>query len=154
MNAVCASLWHPWAPPGTSPSLKLVRGEGSYVYDVNGRRYLNAASGLWNVTLGLDNEAIISRITSQIRTMGYSPLSYTSHCPAEALAKRLVELTACRLQHVYLSVSGSAAVEVALRVARLHHRVNGDVKRRKILSFDRSYHGCSSMALSASGLEW
>jgi adenosylmethionine-8-amino-7-oxononanoate aminotransferase len=147
------SLWYPWAVPGVRPSLQFVRGQGSYIYDAEGRSYLNAASGLWNITLGLGNEAIAARMESQLRTMAYGPLFYASHSSAEALAKRLVALSDYQMQHVYLSVSGSAAVEIALRVARLHQRVKGAVAKRRIVSFDRSYHGCSWMTLSASGLE-
>jgi adenosylmethionine-8-amino-7-oxononanoate aminotransferase len=146
-------LWYPWAVPGVRPSLQFVRGRGSYIFDAEGRSYLNAIGGLWNITLGLGNESIISRMELQLRAMAYAPLHYASHSSAEALAKRLVQLSANELRHVYLTVSGSAAVEVALRVARLYQRVRGAVAKRRIVSFDHAYHGCSWMTLSASGLE-
>jgi adenosylmethionine-8-amino-7-oxononanoate aminotransferase len=148
MNA----LWKPYSAPGTTASLRLVRGEGSYVYDSAGRSFLNATSGLWNVALGHGNPRLVQRMQQQLQEMAYAPLFDGTHAPAEALAAKLVALSGGAMRHVYLSTTGSSAVEVALRVARLHHRVRHAPDRRRILSFDRAYHGCSWMNLSASGI--
>lgn len=148
-----SALWYPFLPPGARPALRFVRGEGSYLCDDHGRRYLNATGGLWNITVGLGNPAVTAPMEDQIRTMAYSPLFYASHNPAEQLAERLVSLAGSRITAAYLSTSGTSAVEVAFRMARVYHSARGAGAKRKIISFDQSYHGCSWMNLSASGLE-
>ncbi|MBS0225681.1 MAG: aspartate aminotransferase family protein [Proteobacteria bacterium] len=147
-----SALWRPYAVPGVPASLRLAQGEGAYVTDSAGRRYLNAVGGLWNLSLGLGNDKIIERVCQQMRNMAYASLFDSTHTPAELLAERLISLSAGSMKFVYLSTSGTSAVEVALRVARLHHRANGHSSKQRILSFDRSYHGCSAMNLSASGI--
>ena len=145
-------LWRPYSIPGTAASLRLVRGSGAYVSDASGRQYLNATGGLWNLSLGLGHERIIRRVESQLRELSYGSLFESSHSPAEQLAARLVEKSAGAMAVAYLSTSGTAAMEVAMRVARLHHRAAGRHAKRTILGFDRAYHGCSAMTLSASGI--
>lgn len=148
MNA----LWRPYSVPGVGASLKFVRGDGSYIYDSDGRAFLNAAGGLWNVSLGLNNPRIVERMQQQLQNMVYAPLFDNTHSPAEALAAKLVELSEGRMHCVYLSTTGTSAVEVALRVARTYQRAKRAPAKRRVLSFDRSYHGCSWMNLSAGGV--
>jgi adenosylmethionine-8-amino-7-oxononanoate aminotransferase len=146
------SLWRPYSVPGTPSTLRLTRGTGAYVSDEGGREYLNASGGLWNLTLGLGHEQVVQRIEAQLRDLAYGPLFEATHSPAELLASRLVAASDGRMESAYLSTSGTAAMEVAMRVARLHHRAAGRPDKRRILAFDRSYHGCSAFTLSASGI--
>jgi adenosylmethionine-8-amino-7-oxononanoate aminotransferase len=138
--------------PGAAPGLRISSGRGSIVHDAAGRRYLDAAGGLWNVTHGLANPRILADIREQLERLAYSPLFDGDHPPALRLADRLIALSEGRMNHVYLSTTGSSAVEVALRVARLHHRAKGRPEKARILSLDQGYHGCSWMSLSASGI--
>jgi adenosylmethionine-8-amino-7-oxononanoate aminotransferase len=141
-----------YSVPGAAPGMRTTTGLGCFVYDAAGRRYLDAAAGLWNVTHGLANKRILADIQGQLERLAYAPLFDVDHPPAEVLANKLIAMSAGRMHYAYLSTTGSSAVEVALRVARLHHRVNGRPDKKRILSLDRGYHGCSSMSLSASGL--
>lgn len=147
-----AFLLRPFAIPGQPPGLTLSRGEGHSVFDQQGRCYLDAAAGLWNVTLGLGSGSIFERARRQMEELAYAPLFDQSHLVGERLAARLVELSEGAMRHAYLSTTGSSAVEMALRTARLHFRARNKPEKRLILSFDLGYHGCSAMTLSASGI--
>ncbi len=141
-----------YSVPGSAPGLHITSGRGSIVHDASGRRYLDAAGGLWNVTHGLANPRILAGIQEQLQRLAYAPLFDGDHPPAQRLADRLIALSEGRMRYAYLSTTGSSAVEVALRVARLHHRAKGQPEKARILSLDQGYHGCSWMSLSASGI--
>ncbi|MCP4985620.1 MAG: aspartate aminotransferase family protein [Colwellia sp.] len=146
-------LWHPYATPCMTPTLEIIKGEGIYAYDIDGREYINGSGGLWNITLGVNNKEIISRMEHQLNKLSYGTLFTAAHTPAKDLAKRLVDLTNGEMEKVYLSTTGSSAVEVALRVAKLHQRTKRNFDKKEIVSFDRAYHGSSWMNLSASGIK-
>ena len=146
------ALWRPWSRPGEAADLKIVRAEGCRVTDAQGRQYLDAAGGLWNVALGQRNETLLARMKAQIDALSSCSLFHTSNPPAEQLAASLVQRAGGLAQHVYLSTTGSSAVEIALRVARLHHRALGLDGKRLIVSFDKAYHGSSLLGLGAGGL--
>ena len=122
------------------------------MFDAQGRRYINAAGGLWNVTLGWKHPRLVKAMQDQLDRMAYSSLFEDTHAPAEQLADRLVALAGGEIAYAYLSTTGSTAVEAALRVARLHQRVLGRPTKQGILSFDLSYHGASWLVGSVSGL--
>jgi adenosylmethionine-8-amino-7-oxononanoate aminotransferase len=145
-------LWRPFSAPLAAPTMRLQRGTGCRVVDVQGREYLDAASGLWNVSLGLRNDALVERMHAQLQDLSYGTLFHATNAPAEQLCERLVERVGEPAHAVYLSTTGSSAVEVALRVAQLHHRARGQSRKRGVISFDRAYHGSSLMGLSAGGL--
>lgn len=148
-----SEIWYPFYPPGHKPNFKIVRGNGIYVTDSTGREYVNGAGGLWNLTLGLGNDFIVERIQRQVFDMSYASLFDSTHSPAEQLAKKLISLTKNKMAKVYFSTTGTTSVEVAFRVAKLHYRSKKAYNKIGIVSFDESYHGCSIMNLSASGLE-
>ncbi|HKU44885.1 MAG TPA: aspartate aminotransferase family protein [Polyangiales bacterium] len=145
-------LLRPYAVPGRSAPLTVSHGLDCSIIDGSGREYLDAASGLWNVSVGLGNEEVIARMTDQLRRLAYAGLFDYQHPAAIELASRLLGLAPPAFGYVYLSTSGTAAVEVALHVARLHWQARGQTRKRRVLSFDCGYHGCSLMNLSASGL--
>lgn len=146
------NLWRPFAVPGAANPMRIRKGDGSVVADTDGREYLDAAGGLWNVSLGLANGELIERMHEQLRTLSFSSLFHTTNAPAELLCERLLALTGGAMRMAYLSTTGSSAVEVALRVARLHHAASGRPDKRRILSFDIGYHGCSGLGVCASGI--
>lgn len=147
------ALWYPFSQADAEPVQQFVRGDGNYLYDAQGRAYLNAASGLWNLSLGLNHSQLQQRMTTQLQQLAYGTLFDAGHPPAVRLAERLVALSEGRMSKVYLSTSGSAAVEVAIRLARLYHHCQGSQQKTTIISFDKSYHGGALLNLSASGLE-
>lgn len=144
-------LLRPYTVPGRGAGLKIISGSGSYVTDSSGRTYLDAAGGLWNLTLGLGNPTLHEAITVQAKTLAYGQLFDCTHTPAERLAESLLGQYGPGMQFAYLSTTGSSAVEVAITAAQLHHKVRGNQGRRQIVTLDRGYHGSSSMTRAASG---
>lgn len=147
-----SNLWRPFSVPGAAGPLRIARGSGSAVNAADGREYLDAVGGLWNVSLGLGNEVLIERMHEQLKRLSFSSLFHSTNTPAEQLCDRLLTLAGSAMRYVYLSTTGSSAVEVALRVARLHHAARGRPERQRILSFDIGYHGCSGLGVNASGI--
>ena len=146
-----SALIRPFSVLGSTPGMSIVRGEGSHVFDADGRRYLNAVSGLWNVSLGLGESDIIDAMGRQLRSIAYTGLFDGSHDPAERLAERLVRLTDGAMSYAYLSTTGTSAVDVAIRTARIHQRACGHPERSVVLGFDLGYHGCSIFGMSVGG---
>ena len=86
------ALWYPFSQVDAEPTQQFVRGEGNYLYDAQGRAYLNAASGLWNLSLGLNHPQLQQRMTAQLQQLAYGTLFDAGHPPAVRLAERLVAL--------------------------------------------------------------
>jgi adenosylmethionine-8-amino-7-oxononanoate aminotransferase len=131
--------------------MEVVQAEGCYVYDSEGRRYLDAMAGLWCVNVGYGRREIVAAVADQMTRLPYYPLTQ-SHPPAAQLAARLSELLPADLGRVFFLNSGSEAVETALKMARQYaRRVNPGQNRYKIIARHRAYHGFTMGALSATG---
>lgn len=124
-------------------------GEGPYIHTADGRKYLDAMSGLWSTNLGYSQETLADVAYKQMRQMPFYPLS-NSHEPAILLAEKLNEWLGGDYRVIF-SNSGSEANEVAFKIARQYHQQNGDPSRWKIISRYRSYHGNSMGSLAATG---
>lgn len=148
-------LIHPYGMTSKKliPPLKFTRGEGIYVFDEHGKRYINAASGVWNLSLGLGNEQVKTAMVNQLDSMSFFPLFYYSHDPAINLAARLIKLSRCNFNKVFLTCSGSEGVDLAIKTAILYHCILQYENKNIIVSLDHSYHGTTYASLSASGLE-
>jgi adenosylmethionine-8-amino-7-oxononanoate aminotransferase len=155
-------LWNPFTSMDQLLSMLeygpfvITRGEGPYVYNRRGSRFINGFSSLWNVAVGHGREELVEAASRQMRELAFASCFRQSHPRAIELAARLVEITGGRYQHVYLGTNGSEAVETAIKMARQYHRQSpdpGDHGRYKIISFKHAYHGVSYGALSTSGLE-
>ena len=155
-------LWNPYTDLeqylgffGVGPTI-ITRGEGPYLFNQRGKRYLNANSSVWNVGLGLGREELVEAAANQMRELAFVGCWTMSHPRAIELAARLVEITSGNYAHVYLGSNGSEAVETALKMARQYHKQSPnseDHGRFKIISLRGSYHGFSYGAVSTSGLE-
>lgn len=147
-------LLHPYGKSKNifSP-LKFIKGEGAYVFDEYGKRYINAASGVWNLSLGLGNDKVESAIENQLKVLPFSPLFHFTHDPAIELAQQLIKVSQNHFNGVYLTCSGSEGVDLAIKTALLYHCILQNENKKKIISLDQSYHGTTYAALSASGLE-
>lgn len=147
-----SNLWRPFSMPGVTIPTRFSRGSGLALSDSDGREYLDAASGLWNISLGLNNNELIGKMCDQMHDLTYSSLFHGTHGPAESLSAKLVSLTNGMMEYVYLSTTGSSAVDVAIRVSRIYQRAMNCMSKKRILSFDVGYHGCSSIGIGASGI--
>ena len=128
------------------------RGEGAYVYDSNGKKYLDGLSGLFTVNIGHGRSELGAAAARQADTLGYFPLWSFGHEPAIRLARRLAELAPGDLNRVFFTSGGGEAVESAWKIAVQYFAKIGQPKRRKVVSRTFAYHGTTLGALSISGI--
>lgn len=131
--------------------LIMVEGDGITLTDHEGRRYIDGLSGVFAVSLGHGNDAIIDAIVAQHRRLSFSSPIMTTTDRALELAAELIRLTGGRYDVVKQLNSGSEATEAALKMARQYHNQSGSPGRYKTISFYRSYHGATMGALTATG---
>ena len=130
----------------------LVRGEGCYVYDEHGKRYLDGLSALFCVNAGHGRTELGEAAAAQAKELGfYTNWSY-AHPPGIKLAARIAELAPGDLNRVFFTSGGSEAVESALKLCRAFHRMQGEGQRTKVIAREIAYHGTSLGALSATGI--
>jgi adenosylmethionine-8-amino-7-oxononanoate aminotransferase len=130
----------------------IVRGEGCYVYDENGKRYLDGLSALYCVNAGHGREELADAAARQAKELGfYTNWSY-AHPRSIELAARVAGLAPGNLNRVFFTSGGSEAVESAWKLAKAYHAAKGEPTRHKIVSRKLAYHGTSMGALSATAL--
>ncbi len=131
----------------------ITRGEGEYVYDDHGNRYLDGLSGLFVSQVGHGRTEIADAIAEQARELAYFPIWTYAHPRAVELADRLAGLAPGDLNRVFFTGSGSEAVESAWKLARQYFKSVGQPTRHKVISRNIAYHGTSLGALSITGLQ-
>src|ERR1700730_1263012 len=130
----------------------IVRGDGCYVYDEHGKRYLDGLSALFCVNIGHGRADIAQAGAEQAKELGfYTNWSY-AHPPAIELAARIASLAPGDLNRVFFTSGGSEAVESALKLARQYFRLRGKAGKHKVIAREVAYHGTSLGALSATGI--
>jgi 4-aminobutyrate---pyruvate transaminase len=131
------------------------RGEGIYVFDVHGNRYIEGNSGLWNAALGYDDPRILEAAMAQYRRF---PASHTffgrNSLPTVELAERLLALAPVPMGRVFFTNSGSESNDSVVKLLWLMHAGAGEPKRRKIISRINAYHGMTVMASSLTGKDY
>jgi len=130
----------------------IVRGEGPYVWDQHGRRYLDGLSGLFVVQVGHGRQELAEAAAGQAGQLGYFPIWSYAHPKAVELATRLARLAPGDINRVFFTTGGSEAVESAWKLARQYFRAVGQPQRTKIVSRNIAYHGTSMGALSITGI--
>jgi adenosylmethionine-8-amino-7-oxononanoate aminotransferase len=128
------------------------RGEGAYVWDSHGKRYLDGLSGLFVVQVGHGRQELADAAGKQAAQLGYFPLWSYAHPNAIELAERLASYAPGDINRVFFTTGGSEAVESAWKLARQYFRLTGEPGRYKVLSRDISYHGTTMGALSITGV--
>ena len=132
-----------------NPPMIVESGEGAWITDHEGNRYLDGMSGLWCVNVGHGREELAQAAAEQMKKLAYVPMTQ-SHEPAIELAEKLSEMLGGDYK-IFYSNSGSDANEVAFKLARQYHQQNGEPSRYKFISRYRAYHGSSMGAMSATG---
>jgi adenosylmethionine-8-amino-7-oxononanoate aminotransferase len=135
-----------------SPVPVIVKGDGPYIWDDAGKRYLDGLSGLYVVNAGHGRTEIAEAAARQASTLGYFPVWSYAHPAAIELAERLSTLTPGDLNRVFFTSGGSEAVESAWKLARQYHKVTGNPNKFKIISRNIAYHGTTMGALSITGI--
>jgi putrescine---pyruvate transaminase len=150
------SLWHPMAHPKAmqdAPPDIIVRGEGSWIWDVDGHRMVDGVGGLWSANLGFGRTEIRDAIVEQLDELAfYNIFRGTTHPRAIELAERVVKLMQPDgVAAVFFSNGGSDAVESALKLARQYWKVKGQADRTKFISLRQGYHGVHFGGMSVNG---
>jgi adenosylmethionine-8-amino-7-oxononanoate aminotransferase len=130
----------------------ITRGEGCYVYDEHGNRYLDGLSALFCVNIGHGRADLVQAGADQAKELGFFTNWSYAHPPAIELAARIAELAPGDLNRVFFTSGGSEAVESALKLSRQYHKVTGNPNKTKLIARDIAYHGTSMGALSATGI--
>jgi adenosylmethionine---8-amino-7-oxononanoate aminotransferase len=146
-----AALWHPCTQMKDHEWLPLIpirRGQGVWLEDYDGRRYLDAISSWWVNLFGHANPHIAGRIAAQAQQLEHVILAGFSHEPAIELAERLIALAPPGLERVFYADSGSAAVEIALKMSFHYWRNLGQADKTRFVCLSGSYHGETLGALA------
>lgn len=130
----------------------IARGEGCYVWDQHGKRYLDGLSGLFTVQVGHGRSELGQAAAKQAETLGYFPVWSFAHEPAVELATRLAALAPGDLNRVFFTPSGGDAVDTAIKLSRQYFKLRGEPARTKVISRTLAYHGTSIGALSVTGI--
>jgi adenosylmethionine-8-amino-7-oxononanoate aminotransferase len=130
----------------------ITRGDGCYVYDQHGKRYLDGLSALFCVNAGHGRAELGEAAARQVKELGFFTNWSYAHPVAIELAERIASLAPGDLNRVFFTSGGSEAVESAWKLARQYHRMNGDAQRTKIISREVAYHGTTFGALSITGI--
>jgi adenosylmethionine---8-amino-7-oxononanoate aminotransferase len=152
-----AHVWHPYTQmqeyleQGTP--LVLERAQGSRLYDVDGRSYIDANASWWTSTLGHQHPRLVRALCEQAAKMCHVALAGIAHEPSAALATELCQIAPPGLERVFFSDDGSTAVEVALKLALQYWAQNGRPARTRFLALDGAYHGDTMAASSVSGID-
>lgn len=150
------AVLHPYTPlhklPETGP-LVMARGKGVYLYDTQGKEYIEGMAGLWCAGLGFGDEEMIEAATEQMRTLPYYHLFGAKGMePAIELAELLKELAPVPVSKVFFTSSGSEANDTQVKLAWYMNNAVGKPNKKKIISRQRAYHGVTIMTGSLTGL--
>lgn len=153
-----AHLWHPftamrdWCAPEHEP-LRLMRGEGCWLWDQHGKKYLDGNSSIWTNIHGHHHPKMDAAIREQLEKVAHTSFLGFTHGPAIRLAAELVGLfPQGTLDKVFYSDDGSTAIESAARMALQYWRQNGAPERKTLVAFDAAYHGDTLGAASLGGI--
>jgi adenosylmethionine-8-amino-7-oxononanoate aminotransferase len=130
----------------------IVRGEGCYVYDEHGNRYLDGLSSLFCVNIGHGRADLVQAGADQAKELGFFTNWSYAHPRAIELATKIAELAPGDLNRVFFTSGGSEAVESAIKLARQYHKITGNPNKTKFIAREIAYHGTSLGALSATGI--
>lgn len=130
----------------------IVRGEGSYIYDIHGKRYLDGLAGLFVVQVGHGRDELAQAAAKQAQELAFFPLWSYAHPKAAELAHRLAQETPGELNRVFFTTGGGEAVESAWKLAKQFFKITGKPLKHKVISRQIAYHGTPQGALSITGI--
>lgn len=149
-------IWHPCSQMKdyeTLPPIVIDHGKGVYLYDKNGKRYLDVVSSWWCNLLGHCNEKISARMKQQLDKLEHVIFANFTHEPAIQLCERLVQILPKGLCKFNFSDNGSAAIECALKMAFQYQYQTGHPEKKRFMALSEGYHGETIGALSVGGLD-
>lgn len=149
-------IWHPCSQMKDYedfPPIVIERGAGAYLYDVDGRSYLDAVSSWWVNLFGHSNRRINRAIQRQVENLEHVIFANFSHKPAIELAEKIVRITPRGLNKVFFADNGSSAVEVALKLSFQYHQQVGNTSKVRFAAITDAYHGETIGALSVGDID-
>src|SRR5947209_14405739 len=150
------TLVHPYTNLATvreTGPLIIERGQGVFVYDTQGKAYIEGMAGLWCTALGYGNEELVEAAATQMRKLSFSHLfTAKSHDPAIELAERLKEIAPVPTSKVFFCSSGSEANDSQVKLVWYMNNALGRPRKKKIISRQRAYHGVTVASASLTGL--
>lgn len=130
-------------------SLNISAGDGAYIYDTEGKRYLDAVGGMWCTNVGLGRTEMAEVIADQVRRLAYSnPFSDMANVVAIELCEKLASLAPGDLNHVFLTTGGSTAVDTAYRLVQFYQNSRGKPAKKHVISRFSAYHGSTYLTMS------
>lgn len=151
------ALWHPFARMAevTGHELVIERGEGVFVWDTDGRRYLDGAASLWYCNVGHGRREIAEAVAAQLRRLeAFHVFGDLANRPAQELAERLSSLAPQPGSKVFLTSGGGDSIDTAAKLARLYHVASGEPGRTHLISREHGYHGTHGIATSIVGMPY
>jgi len=151
MQRDLAVLWHPCTQMKDHEQLPVIpirRGDGVWLEDFDGKRYLDAVSSWWVNVFGHANQRINQRIKDQLDQLEHVMLAGFSHQPVVELSERLVQITPPGLDRVFYTDNGSTGIEVALKMSFHYWRNSGQPNKQRFVTLTNSYHGETVAAMS------
>src|SRR5690606_20742641 len=129
------------------------RGEGIYVYDDQGRKYIEGMAGLWSVAVGFNEQRLVDAAARQMEKLPfYHTFSHKTHTPSVELAEKLVQLTHGRMRAAFFTNSGSEANDTVIKMVWYYNNALGRSQKKKIIARHRGYHGVTVASASLTGL--
>jgi len=134
-------------------ALVIDKGEGIYVEDINGKRYIEGMAGLWSVAVGFGEKRLVEAAARQMEKLPYyHTFTYKTHGPSIELAEKLVEMAPVPMSKAYFTNSGSEANDTAIKLIWYRSNALGQPERKKIISRVKGYHGVTVASASLTGL--
>ncbi len=130
----------------------IVKGDGAYVWDDQGRKYLDGLAGLFTVQLGHGREELADAAAAQAKELAFFPIWSYAHPRAIELAERLAQMAPGDLNRVFFTSGGGEAVETAWKLVKQYYRLTGQPEKYKVISRAVAYHGTTQGALSITGI--
>ena len=150
-------VWHPFTQmkqyEGDEKPICIVKGEGIYIEDIDGNRYMDSVSSWWVNSLGHAQPRLAKALYEQACAIEQVIFAGFTHKPAISLAKKLITLVNNRLKHVFYSDNGSTAIEVSLKMAYKYWQLKGKASKKKFIAFENAYHGDTLGAVSVGGID-
>ncbi|MCS7277676.1 MAG: adenosylmethionine--8-amino-7-oxononanoate transaminase [Aquificaceae bacterium] len=148
-------FWHPFTQMKVyreEENLIFERGEGVYLYDIKGRKFIDAISSLWCNVHGHNHPKLNNALIEQLQKVAHTTTLGSSNVPAILLAKKLVEIAPVGLTKVFYSEDGAEAVEIAIKLAYQYWKNRGE-KRKVFVTLSEAYHGDTLGAVSLGGID-
>ena len=144
-------VWHPYTPMKIWPeAIAITRGEGVYLYDEEGNKFIDAISSWWVNLHGHSHPYIAQKVSEQLQSLEHCIFAGFTHAPAIALAERLLKIVPGKLGRVFYSDNGSTAVEVAIKMALQFWSNRNNPRRTRLIALESAYHGDTFGAMSVS----